>query len=88
MSQTGAIALLNAVAAGVATKFDTKLADGFGAFLVASIPKGGDTCAAGLLLPPSPLTPPGIPCDVHPSETGARLLSQAVIKAAKSGNNN
>ena len=38
---------LNGIASGIATSFGAKIADGFNAFLVATIPFGGDSCAAG-----------------------------------------
>jgi lysophospholipase L1-like esterase len=56
---------------------DVIVANGFIAFQLASAPFGGDACQAGLLvrLPP---TPPGPPCDVHPSESGRNLLAATV----------
>ena len=72
--QTGGIAALNAVALQVATLFGAKIADGFSAFMIASIPNGGDSCAAQLLVPGGP------PCDVHPSPKGRDLLADAVLR--------
>ena len=64
---------LNGIAAGVATAFGAKVADGFNAFLEASIPFGGDSCAAGLLVK----LPDGT-CDRHPSVAGQKLLGATV----------
>jgi lysophospholipase L1-like esterase len=75
--QTGAIAALNTVAAGVAIPFRTAIADGFGAFLAASLPAGGNTCAAGLLI----VKQLDGTCDVHPTPKGAALLANAVVNA-------
>ena len=73
--QTGGIAALNGVASQVAALFHVRVADGFNAFLQASAPSGGDTCAAGLLVPVAP----GV-CDVHPSAAGQSLLADSVLK--------
>jgi lysophospholipase L1-like esterase len=72
--QTGAVAALNAEAAGVAAQFDVTVADGFGAFLAASAPAGGDNCAAGLLYRLS-----ATKCDEHPSALGQQVLAGAVL---------
>lgn len=77
--QVGAFTLLNGIASGVASTFTAKIADGFQAFLVASIPTGGDTCAAGLLIK----LPDGT-CDTHPSRAGQQLLAATVLRAAGS----
>lgn len=74
--ETAAFIALNGIASGVASAFGAKVADGFGAFLVASLPSGGDPCAAGLLVP---LT--GGNCDVHPSLAGQKVLANAVLRA-------
>jgi hypothetical protein len=60
----------------VTALFGFTLADGFGAFQRASASAGGDTCAAGLLIPLGNGT-----CDVHPTKRGRDLLSQAVLEA-------
>ncbi len=71
----GAVSALNATAVAVASQFDVKIADGFGAFQLASVPFGGDPCAAGLLN----ALGPGV-CDVHPSPKGQALLASTVVK--------
>ena len=73
-----AFVALNGVASGVASAFGAKIADGFGAFLVASLLNGGDACAAGLLVQ----LPDGT-CDVHPSIAGQRVLADAVLTAIR-----
>ncbi|MFN0104461.1 MAG: SGNH/GDSL hydrolase family protein [Bryobacteraceae bacterium] len=69
-----AIAALNQVMTQVGTQFGVHFADGFAAFYFASIPSGGDPCAAGLLVRLSPTV-----CDVHPSPKGRDLLAAAVL---------
>ena len=51
------------------------VADAFTAFLHAAAPAGGKTCRAGLLnaSPQNQLT-----CDVHPSQSGQKLLAETV----------
>lgn len=59
-----------------------QVADSYGAFALASLPFGGDPCAAGLLIPlttdaaGNPLT-----CDKHPSPAGRAVLARAVEAA-------
>lgn len=59
-----------------------RVADAYGAFALASLPFGGDPCAAGLLIPlttgadGTPLT-----CDKHPSPAGRAVLARAVEAA-------
>jgi len=77
-TQVGAFTALNGIATGVASAFGARIADGFTAFLVASVPFGGDTCKAGLLVK----LPDGT-CDTHPSEAGQKLLAETVVKAAQ-----
>ena len=72
--QTAAVSALNAVALQVAALFRVSVADGFSAFAIAAHPEGGDTCAAGLLLPGHPR------CDVHPSPEGRDLLADTVLR--------
>lgn len=74
--QTAGIAALNAKAAMVARRFNVDIADGFGAFLAASLRSGGDPCAAGLMVRLTATT-----CDVHPSPAGQALLAGAVARA-------
>jgi lysophospholipase L1-like esterase len=71
-----AFELLNGIASGVTWAFGGKVADGFKAFFEATIPYGGDSCKAGLLVPL-----PGGTCDVHPSIAGQKLLANTVLKA-------
>ena len=75
--QVGAFTQLNGIAAGIASAFGAKIADGFNAFLVATAAFGGDSCAAGLLV-----KFPNGTCDTHPSLAGQKLLADAVLKAA------
>jgi lysophospholipase L1-like esterase len=75
--QVGAFSQLNGIASGIATSFGAKIADGFNAFLVATVPFGGDSCAAGLLVK----LPDGT-CDTHASLAGQKLLADTVLKAA------
>jgi lysophospholipase L1-like esterase len=76
--QTGGIAALNLVMRAVAAQFRAEVADGFAAFALASLPKGGNTCAAGLLVP----YPPGqtTTCDVHPTDKGQKILADMVLR--------
>jgi lysophospholipase L1-like esterase len=75
--QVGAFTTLNGIASGIATSFGAKIADGFTAFQVATIPFGGDSCKAGLLIK----LPDGT-CDTHPSLAGQLLLAATVLEAA------
>ena len=70
---SGLIAL-DGVLAQVASAFDVQVADAFTAFLVADIPFGNDSCAAGLLI-----KLPGGTCDIHPSLAGQTLIAQTVV---------
>jgi lysophospholipase L1-like esterase len=73
---TNSTAALNAVTTQVIDQFNGTVADGFEAFAAATDAYGGDTCAAGLLIP----LPSG-GCDVHPSEAGAQLLADTLVAA-------
>ncbi len=73
-AENAAFVGLNGIAAGVADAFGAKVADGFSAFLVASLPSGGDPCAAGLLIPLG-----GGACDVHPTVAGQQVLANAIL---------
>jgi lysophospholipase L1-like esterase len=70
---SGLIAL-DGVLAQVASAFDVQVADAFAAFLVADVPFGNDSCAAGLLI-----KLPGGTCDIHPSLAGQTLIAQTVV---------
>lgn len=65
---------LNGVLAQIASAFDVRVADAFQAFLVADVPFGGDSCAAGLLI-----KLPGGTCDIHPSLAGQTLIAQTMV---------
>jgi lysophospholipase L1-like esterase len=65
---------LNGVLAQAASAFDVQVTDAFGAFLVADIPFGNDSCAAGLLI-----KLPNNTCDIHPSLAGQTLIAQTVV---------
>jgi lysophospholipase L1-like esterase len=69
-----AVSLLNSHLAAATAAYNGRVADGFGAFQVASAPFAGSPCAAGLLI----VTSPGV-CDVHPSPKGRDLLAGAIV---------
>ena len=71
-----AVGALNQYAASIGTAFGARIADGFTAFLNASVPFGGDPCAAGLLVRTSANS-----CDIHPSPLGRDLLAATVLRA-------
>ena len=68
--------LLNAAMLTAGAHFSIVQAKGFEALGAAAAPFGGDSCAAGLLIP----LPTG-GCDVHPTPKGRDLLAGAVIDA-------
>lgn len=78
--QTGVISLANQVVAERTLAWHGIVADGFGAFAAASAASGGDSCAAGLIIPvaTAPLT-----CDSHPSPAGRDLLAQTIVEALR-----
>lgn len=80
--QTGLTAALNATLAAVAAANGAVVADAFTAFRVAaSTPfAGGKTCRAGLLNV-NPADPTQQTCDVHPSQSGQKLLADTVETA-------
>ena len=72
---------LNEAQDSAAQPFGVEIANGYGAFRVASAGSGGNTCKAGLL---TQLTGPAKgTCGVHPSVAGQSLLALAVEKAIK-----
>ena len=74
-TQVAVIGAINSVVSAVTLAQPAgSVADGFGAFAVASAPTG-DPCVAGLLirLSVAPLT-----CDVHPSPAGRDVLARAI----------
>ncbi len=75
---TGAIMQVNQVLVERTEAWGGIVADGFGAFAVASAAYGGDTCAAGLRI-----ALPGGGCDDHPSEAGRELLAQTIVQVLR-----
>jgi hypothetical protein len=75
---TGLTTLLNQAITSHAKAVGAIVADAFTAFAHAAAAAGGKTCEAGLLntTPDNQAT-----CDVHPSQSGAQLLAQAVVYA-------
>lgn len=69
-----AIQLLDTGIANVAGRYAADVADGYEAFKSKAASAGGDSVAAGLVLPN----------DVHPTEQGQQLLADAVLKAVGS----
>jgi len=67
---------LNQAITAPAALFGASVADVFSAFQAASQPAGGRTCVAGLLN-----TKPGVnplACDIHPSQSGQKLIAQVI----------
>jgi lysophospholipase L1-like esterase len=71
--QLQVIGALDQVVSQVTLAAGGTVADGFGAFAAVAALKGGDSCAAGLLI-----KLPGGGCNIHPSARGARVLARAV----------
>jgi lysophospholipase L1-like esterase len=67
---------LNEQMIAAAQAYGVFIADGFTAWEATAATKGGDSCAAGLLIPDSPTT-----CDVHPTPLGRDLLAHALVDA-------
>jgi lysophospholipase L1-like esterase len=63
-----------AVTTAAGSSFGVRIASGFSAWAPVAATKGGDSCAAGLLI----VKPDGT-CDVHPAPPGRDLLAAAVI---------
>ena len=73
--QTGFTIAINQTLAAAAAANGAVVADAFSAFQAAATPAGGKTCVAGLLnANPQNQTL----CDVHPSQSGQRLLAKIV----------
>lgn len=73
---------LDGVVAAVATKYQARVADAFGAFKAASaasLPVPGVPCFAGLQVVLNPGPPPQ--CDIHPSAAGHAVFAQAILAA-------
>jgi lysophospholipase L1-like esterase len=76
---TGLTALLNGALAAPAAAYGAVVADLFTAFktVAAGQTFGGKTCNAGLL---NASVHPQQPCDVHPSQSGHRLIAQTIAR--------
>ncbi len=79
---TEAIFALNQTMIAVGRNFEVTVAEGFGAFQLASASFGGDPCKAGLLVPLSFSGSTPAVCDIHPSEYGQNLLAATILFAA------
>jgi lysophospholipase L1-like esterase len=78
---TALTAALNSALAEAASASNVAVADLFGAFQNAAKAAGGKTCVAGLLnVDPANSTLPGATCDVHPSQSGQRLIARTVAQ--------
>jgi lysophospholipase L1-like esterase len=86
---TGLVQALDAVITQHTLAAGGVIADGFAAFKTAATPAGGDSCHAGLLnATPNPALQ--LTCDVHPSQSGQKLLARSVVDAyqgAQKGDN-
>jgi hypothetical protein len=80
---TSGAALLNGPMTTVAPAYGAVIASGVEAWRATATAAGGDSCAAGLLLPAFPPTIPAS-CDVHPKPLGRDLLAAAVVSAIAS----
>jgi len=77
-TQTELTELLNQAMSAPAAAFGAVVADVFSAFEKAATPAGGKTCNAGLLN----VNPQNQAlCDVHPTQSGQRLMAQTVVRA-------
>jgi len=76
-TQVAAFTALNTAIATTAALHNVAVADAYKAFLIASLLKKGDACAAGLLLK----DPKTNTCDTHPSAAGQALLAATVFQA-------
>jgi lysophospholipase L1-like esterase len=74
-NETGIVELLNEALAAAATPAGVPVTDVFTAFQTVAFPAGGHTCNLGLLQA-SPQNE--FVCDVHPSQSGQRLIAAAV----------
>jgi lysophospholipase L1-like esterase len=68
---------LNAAVTAPAPLFGAQVVDVFSAFQAATQPVGGRTCVAGLLNPAPGFN--SLACDVHPSQSGQKLIAQTVV---------
>jgi lysophospholipase L1-like esterase len=83
-TNTGITQLLNQTIAAPAKSFGAVVADVFSAFqkVVSNPAIAGKTCNAGLLNV-NPQDQTQLTCDVHPSQSGQRLIAEAVARAVK-----
>ena len=77
-TQVRRVRALDTALSTVTRRYHGRIADGLTAFRLASLPSGGDPCAAGLLI----ALPTG-GCDVHPTAAGHRVLAAALAWAAR-----
>ena len=77
--ETELIMGLNQAITAPASAYDALVADVFSAFEAAASSQfaGGNTCVAGLLNGSNPATSPPS-CDIHPSQSGHKLMAQVV----------
>lgn len=73
---------LNQAITAPAHLFGAGVADVFSAFQAASQPAGGRTCVAGLLNVKLGFNP--LVCDVHPSQSGQKLIAQVIASLQQS----
>jgi len=85
VAETGLTALVNAAIAAPATAYGAVVADLFTAFktVASSQTFGGKTCNTGLLN--ASLANPLL-CDVHPSQSGHRLIAQTITRTYRALN--
>jgi lysophospholipase L1-like esterase len=81
---TGFVHALNLALSASAHAFGADVADLFTTFRQASRPAGGRTCMAGLLNVSNPVsTTPPFGCDIHPSQSGQRLIAETVAASLR-----
>jgi len=81
---TGLTAALNQAIAAPASAYGAVVADTFSAFAKAAAGAANRPCAAGLLNvsnPSVPNPPLAYSCDIHPTESGHRLITAAIFAA-------
>lgn len=83
-ANTEIVNLLNRSISAPARSFGAVVADVFSAFqkVVSNSAIGGKTCNAGLLNV-NPQDPTQATCDVHPSQSGQRLIAETIARAVK-----
>ena len=82
---TELVAGLNQAMTAPASAYHAVVADVFSAFEAAASNQfaGGNTCAAGLLNNSNPFTSPPT-CDIHPSQSGHKLITQVISQVYQS----